>query len=152
MGIQNIFHSLATMRLSSPLGKRALGLLAVVNLPFAAIAADILTSSGFTNCATDAQLRVEKANISFDRSTGKVVFDVAGTSDKEQNVKASIVVTAYGNEVFTKDFDPCGVPKVDQLCPGSYPHLKHSTFLTAGSSEWPFCCERDTRHSKGVPR
>lgn len=58
-------------------------------------------------------------NISFDRSTRLVTFDVAGTSNAEQKVTAALTVSAYGNEIYNKEFNPCDeATKVEQLCPG----------------------------------
>jgi hypothetical protein len=86
-----------------------------------ALAGSILKTDGFSNCGntSDATLKVNKVDIEFDRSTNKIVFDVSGTSTKEQNVKAELIVTAYGISVYQKAFDPCDdSTKVDQLCPG----------------------------------
>jgi hypothetical protein len=58
-------------------------------------------------------------NIEYNKDTGEVVFDVAGTSNKEQEITASLTVSAYGQQVYKKDFDPCDpASKVAQLCPG----------------------------------
>ncbi|KAL8943308.1 MAG: hypothetical protein Q9216_001151 [Gyalolechia sp. 2 TL-2023] len=106
------------MRLTQS-GFRRLGqLLALGILPAGVLGADILKTSGFTSCLDDSAIRVDKLNIAYDRSRGKLLFDVAGTSAKVQNVTASLTVSAYGNEVYTKDFNPCDEDsKVDQLCP-----------------------------------
>jgi hypothetical protein len=83
-----------------------------------ALAADTLSTSGFDLCMTDSAINVEKLDVTYTRSTGIVVFDVAGTSEKEQNVQAAITVTAYGNELYSKEFDPCGDEvHVAELCP-----------------------------------
>lgn len=67
----------------------------------------------------NSTITVNRADVQFDRSSGTVDFDVSGSSSKEQKVTASLVVTAYGKEVYQKDFDPCDEDsKVDQLCPG----------------------------------
>lgn len=89
-------------------------------LPTRALAANVLSSSGFTNCqGTNSTIQVNRANVSFDRDTLAVVFDVSGTSDEVQNVTASLSVTAYGQQVYQKDFNPCdAATKVVQLCPG----------------------------------
>ena len=80
---------------------------------------DVLSSSGFTNCDQNADIKVNSADVQFDRASGVVTFSVSGTSTKQQEVKASLVVTAYGNQVFEKDFNPCDdATKVDELCPG----------------------------------
>ena len=96
----------------------------LATLPVHILAGDILSSSGFTNCLDGATIKVDKANVKFDRASGVVNFDVSGTSSKEQKVQASLVVMAYGKEVYTKDFDPCDpAAKVEQLCPGMYQRL-----------------------------
>ena len=80
---------------------------------------DILRTSGFTTCIDDAEIKVNALNIQFDRSTKQITFDVGGSSAKAQNVTASMSVTAYGKQVYQKDFNPCdAATKVDQLCPG----------------------------------
>jgi hypothetical protein len=86
-----------------------------------ALAGDVLKTDGFTTCGngSDASLKVNKVDISFDRSTNKITFDVSGTSTKQQEVTAELVVTAYGIQVYQQSFDPCDdSTKVDQLCPG----------------------------------
>jgi len=85
---------------------------------------DILRTNGFSNCNNGTStVKVNNVDISFDRSTNDVTFDVSGTSTEVQNVTASLVVTAYGVQVYQKDFDPCDAStKVDQLCPGEWDH------------------------------
>ncbi|CAI7602991.1 hypothetical protein N7527_005895 [Penicillium freii] len=98
-----------------------------------ALAADTLSTSGFNLCMTDSAINVQKMDVTYARSTGIVVFDVAGTNAMEQNVSASITVTAYGNELYSKEFDPCGTDiHVDQLCP-----VPKGTFKASGSMEVP---------------
>lgn len=88
-------------------------------LSSSAYAADVLATNGFQSCLNNGTIKVQKMNVKFDHSTNRVNFDVAGTSEKEQNVTAHLEVFAYGHTVYTKDFDPCGNdPHVDQLCPG----------------------------------
>jgi azurin len=94
---------------------QALGLLL---LP-AALAADILKTEGFSSCLDNAQIKVNRMDIQYDRASNQVTFDVAGTSEKEQKVIATLVVSAYGKEIYKKEFDPCDeASKVDELCPG----------------------------------
>lgn len=81
---------------------------------------NVLSTSGFTSCLTDgdAQIAVQNLDIQFNRQTSQVTFDVSGSSAKEQNVTASLSVSAYGKPVYSKDFDPCSdATKVLQLCP-----------------------------------
>lgn len=87
--------------------------------PLGALAADVLKTSGYSSCQDNADIKVNRMNIEFVKSTKKVTFDVSGTSEKKQNVKATLVVNAYGIEVYKNSFDPCDPnTKVDQLCPG----------------------------------
>lgn len=84
-----------------------------------ALATDTLSTSGFNLCMTDSAIKVQNLDVTYTRSTNEVVFDVAGTNSKKQNVTATLTVTAYGNELYSKTFDPCGTEiHVDRLCPG----------------------------------
>ena len=66
----------------------------------------------------NAEITVQQMNIQYDRQNNQVTFDVAGTSDKQQKVTASLVVSAYGKQVYQKDFNPCDqATLVTQLCP-----------------------------------
>lgn len=88
-------------------------------LPALALAGDTLTTNGFTTCLTNASIQIEKMDVTYNKNTNKVVFDVAGTSGAEQKVMASLVVAAYGREVYSKTFNPCDDDSfVEQLCPG----------------------------------
>lgn len=87
-------------------------------LPLGSFATDVLQTSGFTSCLDNSTIKVDKLNIKFDRSTKLITFDVAGSSEKVQNVTAALTVSAYGKQVYQKSFDPCADgAKVDQLCP-----------------------------------
>jgi azurin len=86
-------------------------------------AADILKTEGFSSCMDNAQIKVNTMDIQYDRTSNQVTFDVSGTSEKEQEVEATLVVSAYGKEVYRKEFDPCDeASKVDDLCPGESWH------------------------------
>lgn len=91
----------------------------LASAPLGALAGDVLKTNGYSSCLSGASdIKVNKLDIEFDRSTKKVVFDVSGTNEKEQNVMATLIVNAYGKEVYRNEFDPCkGDNKVDQLCP-----------------------------------
>ena len=107
------------MRVARLLARPAALLLLSTCLPLNALAGNIISSSGFSNCLTNATVKVNNANVQFDRSTLTVNFDVSGTSTQEQKVLASLVVTAYGTQVYQKSFDPCDTATfVAQLCPG----------------------------------
>ncbi|TRX98284.1 hypothetical protein FHL15_000929 [Xylaria flabelliformis] len=79
---------------------------------------DILVTSGFNNCNNNSDITVDKVDIKYNNADKTVTFNVAGTSAKEQNVTAKLTVTALGQNLFTKEFNPC-LPGtfVEQLCP-----------------------------------
>ncbi|KAL4800072.1 hypothetical protein BDV19DRAFT_203854 [Aspergillus venezuelensis] len=96
-------------------------------------AADTLSTGSLSTCLTDSDIQVNKLDITFSKSTKELVFDVSGTNKKEQNVTASLSVTAYGKDVYNKDFDPCDEANyVSQLCP-----VPAGTFSATGSQQIP---------------
>ncbi|KAL2404133.1 TRP-like ion channel protein flc1 [Exophiala dermatitidis] len=98
------------------------------------LATDILKTDGFSDCNNGTStVKVNHVDISFDRSTNEIQFDVSGTSTEVQNVTAELVVTAYGVQVYEKEFDPCDdSTKVDQLCP-----VPEGTFGANGTQKIP---------------
>ncbi|EON67864.1 hypothetical protein W97_07361 [Coniosporium apollinis CBS 100218] len=87
-------------------------------LPLGVLGADILETHGFSTCLDSSDIKIQKMNVKYNRATNKVVFDVAGSSAKEQKVMAKLTVLAYGTEVYKKEFNPCDEgTKVTQLCP-----------------------------------
>lgn len=79
---------------------------------------DILSTNGFSTCSNNSTITVNNVNIQFDRTTNLLTFDVSGSSSESQEVTAVLTVTAYGETVYTKSFDPCDdSTKVDELCP-----------------------------------
>ena len=71
-----------------------------------------------------SDITVQKLNLEFDKDTKKIVFDVAGTSKKQQKVMATLIVNAYGKEVYRNSFNPCDSnTKMDALCPGMFSSL-----------------------------
>lgn len=108
-------------------------LLAFVALVSSVNAADLLKTTGFSDCGSDASIKVQKINISYDKDNRTVVFDVAGTSTKSQNVTAVLSVTAYGNQIYSRSFNPCDAGTfVEQLCP-----LPVGNFAAKGTQEIP---------------
>ena len=90
-------------------------------LPAMVFANDILKTQGFTTCLDNSTITVTNLDIQYDRSAGAITFDVGGASLQNQTVMASLTVTAYGKEVYKKDFNPCAEDtKVTQLCPGKH--------------------------------
>jgi hypothetical protein len=94
-------------------------------IPTGVFGAQILKTNGFSTCISNPTITVNNVDIEYDRADEKVTFDVSGSSSKSQKVKASLIVTAYGKQVYQKDFDPCADDtKVDQLCPGTLDKYK----------------------------
>lgn len=92
----------------------------LASAPLGALAADILKTDGYSLCQDNSEVTVQALNIEFDKNAKKVVFDVAGTSMKEQKIMATLIVNAYGKELYKNEIDPCKEDtKVDQLCPGT---------------------------------
>lgn len=91
------------------------------------VLADVLKTSGFTNCETSASINVENVDITYDKTASTVTFDVAGTSNKEQRVMATLNVTAYGYSVYSSTFNPCdNATYVKQMCPGELDFVRLS--------------------------
>jgi hypothetical protein len=102
-----------------------------------AVGSDILHTSGFSNCnnGTDSSVQVNNVDISFDKGNNQITFDVSGSSKISQKVKATLIITAYGETVYTDTFDPCEAStKVDQLCPVPAGNFSASGTQTVPSS------------------
>ncbi|KAF1833176.1 TRP-domain-containing protein [Decorospora gaudefroyi] len=108
--------------------------LLLASAPLSVLAGDVLKTNGYSSCLDGASdIKVNKLDIEFDRSTKKVTFDVSGTNEKTQNVMATLTVMAYGLKVYDKTFDPCdSETKVDQLCP-----VPSGTFAANGVQSIP---------------
>ncbi|KAI5868320.1 TRP-domain-containing protein [Durotheca rogersii] len=79
---------------------------------------DRLVTKGFTNCEAESVVRIQQVDISFSNSDKIVVFDIAGVSSKRQNVTATLAVSAYGQDIYTKSFNPCDeATLIAALCP-----------------------------------
>ena len=107
------------MRSCQSLHQKIIKALLITVVPSVVVASDILKTNGFTACITNPSITVNTLDIQYDRAAAAVTFNVGGSSTRAQNVTASLTVTAYGKQVYQKDFDPCDdATKVDQLCPG----------------------------------
>ena len=83
---------------------------------------DVLETVGFSSCNTNASVSVQKVDIRYNNGDKTVSFDVAGSSNRVQNVTAVLNVTAYGQNIYSNSFDPCAhATFVQQLCPGMCP-------------------------------
>ncbi|KAI0423184.1 hypothetical protein F5X98DRAFT_6081 [Xylaria grammica] len=79
---------------------------------------DILVTSGFNNCNNNSDITVDNVDIKYNNADKTVTFNVAGTSSKEQNVTAWLTVTAFGQDLYHNEFNPCSPATfVQQLCP-----------------------------------
>ncbi|CAZ81917.1 unnamed protein product [Tuber melanosporum] len=94
-------------------------------------ATDVLETNGFSTCLATSDIKVDKMNVKYDRANGVVTFDLAGSSSREQKVKAVLTVTAYGRQVYEKTIDPC-VQGIAQLCP-----LPKGTFAAKDTMDIP---------------
>src|ERR1700753_620552 len=102
----------------------------LTTLPARVLGGDILQTNGFSSCGSNANIQVHKMNITYNRATQMIAFDVSGTSNMVQNVTASLTVTAYGPQVYQNSFDPCSAAtKVDQLCPGKREPMPKLTII-----------------------
>lgn len=122
--LEHNFKILLAARRSRPYNMRTVNaVFAFLALWRVAVGADVISTNGFSSCSSGGStITVENLDISFDRTTNKITFDVAGKSDVEQDVTASLIVQAYGVNVYNQTFDPCAEDtKVDQLCPGKCP-------------------------------
>ncbi|KAK3940071.1 hypothetical protein QBC46DRAFT_218757, partial [Diplogelasinospora grovesii] len=99
-----------------------------------ALGADILQTTGFSNCnSANANVTVQRVDISYNADNKTVTFDVAGTSTAVQNVTAVLNVTAYGQQIYSNVFDPCSPGTfVEQLCP-----VPIGTFSASGTQAIP---------------
>ncbi|PMD39976.1 TRP-domain-containing protein [Hyaloscypha variabilis F] len=108
-------------------------LLLLGSLSGAALADQVLTTSGFSTCLASSDITVQKLNITYDNDAKTVTFDVAGTSTKSMNVSAVLNVTAYGESVYSNSFNPCDSSTyVSQLCP-----VPVGTFSATGTQAIP---------------
>ena len=97
------------------------------------LADEILRTSGFANCVDNAIITVDTVDIQYNNENSTVIFDISGTSTRDQNVTAWLNVTAYGTPVFDQEFDPCDPgTRVDQLCP-----IPEGDFSAWGSQRIP---------------
>ncbi|OLN94253.1 Flavin carrier protein 2 [Colletotrichum chlorophyti] len=97
------------------------------------LADSILQTSSFTTCANETDISVQKIDIKYNNDNKTVTFDVAGTSNKVQNVTAILDVTAYGTPIYSNTFNPCDAATfIEQLCP-----VPAGTFAARGTQEIP---------------
>ncbi|KAK9389449.1 hypothetical protein V1515DRAFT_593312 [Lipomyces mesembrius] len=89
------------------------------------------TSTFYTCDGINATVIVSKFSVSYSKQTQNITFDLAGTSTEQQNVTATISVSAYGNHLFNYTFDPCDYD-IKPLCPAP-----SGTFSASGTVAIP---------------
>ena len=111
--------------------KKLLPLFLLSALPAGVLGGDILSTTGYSSCLNNPSVKVTNLNVTYDKSTRQLQFDVAGYSKLVQKVKGTLIVSAYGKTFYTKSFDPCssGMP---ELCP-----VPASTFSSQGVETIP---------------
>ncbi|KAK7752088.1 hypothetical protein SLS62_006054 [Diatrype stigma] len=92
-----------------------------------------LVTTSFTNCESDDTIQLDTVDITYNNDAKTITFNLAGSSDHEQNITASLTVTAYGNTVYSKSFNPCESDNyVEELCP-----VPAGPFAASGSQDIP---------------
>ena len=104
------------------LSAKALPLVLLSALPAGVLGGDVLSTTGFSTCMNNPTVKVTKLDVTYNKNTRQLDFDVAGASEVVQKVKAKLVVSAYGQDVYTKDFDPC-TTGMTEMCPGKQQYL-----------------------------
>ncbi|KAJ9213113.1 hypothetical protein DTO166G4_5271 [Paecilomyces variotii] len=93
----------------------------------------ILQTEGFSTCLPASVITVDQLDVTYNSGSQIVTFDLAGTSTKEEEVIVSLAISAYGNQVYSKSFDPCDpATKVEKMCP-----VPAGTFQASGSQAIP---------------
>lgn len=110
--------------------------LAATAMTTGVLGSNVLETSGFTDCGSVDGISVNALDIKYDEGSKTVEFNLAGTSDKQRNVSATLSVIAYGNEIYSNSFNPCKIETyIPQLCP-----LPSGDFSAKGSQaisdEW----------------
>ncbi|KAI1825555.1 TRP-domain-containing protein [Xylaria intraflava] len=106
------------MRRSDPWPVRKAAIWAIAFVATGVLGHEILATNGFTNCDNNSDIIVDDVDIRYDNDDKTLTFNVAGTSNKIENVTAKLTVTAFGQDVYANAFDPCEPATfVKQLCP-----------------------------------
>ncbi|KAK9240447.1 hypothetical protein V1525DRAFT_394987 [Lipomyces kononenkoae] len=93
--------------------------------------ATIGTSTFYTCDNINATVIASNFSVSYSQQTQNITFDLAGTSVEQQNVTATISVSAYGKNLFNYTFHPCDYG-IKPLCP-----VPSGTFSASGSVAIP---------------
>lgn len=88
-------------------------------LPVSVLGSDFLSTNGYSSCLKDSTVKVSTFDVSYNKNTRVLSFDVAGESTTVQKVTANLIVSAYGKQIYTHSFNPCEAG-MTELCPGTY--------------------------------
>lgn len=97
-------------------GARRLPLFLLSALPAGVLGGSLLSTDGFSECISDPSVKVTNLDVTYNKDTRQLEFDVAGISTEVQKVKAALIVSAYGKEIYTKVFNPCDTG-MKEMCP-----------------------------------
>ncbi|KAK4548882.1 hypothetical protein LTR36_008655 [Oleoguttula mirabilis] len=98
-------------------GARRLLPLAILSiLPVSVLGGDILSTTSYSICMSNGTVQVNALDVTYNKNTRVLTFDVSGSSTVVQNVSAEMTVSAYGKTVYTKTFDPCDAG-MTEMCP-----------------------------------
>ncbi|KAK5137182.1 hypothetical protein LTR08_000687 [Meristemomyces frigidus] len=118
---------------------RLLSVALLSTLPVGVLSGDVISTTGYSLCMNGGTIQVETLDVSYNKNTRVIDFNVAGSSSMVQNVTASLVVTAYGKQVYANTFDPCDRGMVE-MCPvpaGNFASQGSETIPDAYASEIP---------------
>lgn len=118
------------MRSSSGI-RRLLPLALLSALPVGVLGGDVLSTTGYSSCLDNPTVKVEKLNVTYNKNTRVLSFDVAGTSTAVQNVTANLIVSAYGQQVYNNTFNPCDTGMAE-MCP-----VPAASFSSSGQQTIP---------------
>ena len=93
-------------------------------LPVGVLGGNVLSTTGFSSCQNNPTVKVKNLNVSYNKDTRQLQFDVAGESTEVQKVEGELVVSAYGKQLYTKSFNPCTDTSIKEMCPCKYFHGK----------------------------
>lgn len=99
-----------------PAPRTLLSLALLSALPAGALGSDVLSTTGYSTCLNNPTVKVTALNVTYQKNTRLLTFDVGGISTEVQNVTANLVVSAYGKQFYTKSFNPCEYD-MTELCP-----------------------------------
>jgi len=108
-------------------------------LPVGVLGGDLLSTTGYSSCLDNPTVQVQKLNVTYDKNTRVLSFDVAGSSTEVQNVTANLIVSAYGRQVYNKSINPCdtGMPEMCPVPAASFSSFGHQTIPAEYANQIP---------------